>query len=106
MPNNECFADTLEVQGMSYRYYPVSAIEGHERLPYALTVLLENVLRNAEDEQAARDLAERIVAALRVCCFRTLPACRYSWTLRSCARRARSWGATRRVSTRRFPAIW
>ena len=63
MPKNERFADTLEVQGTSYRYYPVSAIEGHERLPYALTVLLENVLRNAEDEQAARDLAERIVAA-------------------------------------------
>lgn len=62
---NSRFASTLEVDGASYTYYPVSAIAGSEELPYALTVLLENVLRNAETPQAAEELAARIVEAGR-----------------------------------------
>ncbi|OUO86656.1 aconitate hydratase 1 [Gordonibacter sp. An230] len=57
------FAALLDVQGTAYRYYPVSAVAGSEKLPYALTVLLENVLRNAESDEAAEELAARIVAA-------------------------------------------
>ncbi|MEG1246584.1 aconitate hydratase AcnA [Gordonibacter sp.] len=57
------FAASLEVGDAAYTYYPVSAIPGSETLPYSLTVLLENVLRTAESEQAAEKLAERIVAA-------------------------------------------
>ena len=57
------FAAELDVNGSSYTYYPVSGVPGSERLPYALTVLLENVLRNVRDEQAAEELAGRIVAA-------------------------------------------
>ena len=53
----------LEVGGKTYEYYPVSACEGAEKLPYSLTVLLENVLRNARDEQEARVYADRIVKA-------------------------------------------
>ena len=53
----------LEVGGKTYKYFPVSACEGVERLPYSLTVLLENVLRNARDEQEARVYADRIVKA-------------------------------------------
>jgi len=53
----------LEVGGKTYEYYPVSACEGAEKLPYSLTVLLENVLRNARDEQEACVYADRIVKA-------------------------------------------
>ena len=60
---NDRFAATLEVNGAAYTYYPVAGVPGSERLPYALTVLLENVLRNAEDSEAAEKLAGRIVAA-------------------------------------------
>lgn len=56
-------AATLDVDGATYTYYPVSSVPGSETLPYALTVLLENVLRNVRDAQAAEELAGRIVAA-------------------------------------------
>ncbi|WP_417135051.1 aconitate hydratase AcnA [Rubneribacter badeniensis] len=59
------FAALLDVQGKKYRYYPVSTVAGSETLPYALTVLLENVLRNAESDDAAEELASRVVAAGR-----------------------------------------
>lgn len=60
---NERYAKTLEVNGTNYTYYPVSGVEGSQTLPYALTVLLENVLRNAETPEVAEELAKRIVAA-------------------------------------------
>lgn len=60
---NNRYAAVLDVNGKAYTYYPVSSVPGHEELPYALTVLLENVLRNAESEQVAEELAGRIVAA-------------------------------------------
>lgn len=59
------FAALLDAQGKKYCYYPVSAVAGSETLPYALTVLLENVLRNAESDDAAEELAARVVAAGR-----------------------------------------
>ncbi len=59
----EGFAKRLEVNGAAYTYYPVSAVEGSDRLPLALTVLLENVLRCAEGPQEAHELAQRIVEA-------------------------------------------
>ena len=36
------FASSLKVGDAAYTYYPVSAIEGAEKLPFSLTVLLEN----------------------------------------------------------------
>ena len=60
---NTSFAAGLEAEGDRYTYFPVSAIAGSEKLPFALTVLLENVLRNAETPEQARALAERIVSA-------------------------------------------
>ncbi len=54
---------TLEVQGRSYRYYPLASIEGAHALPYALKVLLENVLRNARSDAEAQAFAERILKA-------------------------------------------
>ena len=59
------FADTLTVGQDRYLYYPLSKVEGAERLPYSLSVLLENVLRNVSDAQEAQMLAERIVEAAR-----------------------------------------
>ena len=60
---NEKFAATLSVDDAAYTYYPVEQVEGSEKLPYALKVLLENVLRNAESPEAASDLAKRVVEA-------------------------------------------
>ena len=57
------FADTLEVGGKRYTYFPVSRVPGAEKLPYSLTVLLENVLRNAATDDEAELMARRIVEA-------------------------------------------
>lgn len=57
------FSDVLEVGARAYRYYPVSRVAGAEKLPYSLTVLLENVLRNAATDEEAELLAKRIVEA-------------------------------------------
>ena len=54
---------TLKVGDKSYVYYPVSTIENHEKLPYSLTVLLENILRLAETDERAAELAKRLVDA-------------------------------------------
>lgn len=54
---------TLTVEGKDYQYYPVHAIRGVEKLPFSLLVLLENVLRNASDNESATSLAQRIVEA-------------------------------------------
>lgn len=57
------YADVLTVGQERYTYFPVSRIPGSEKLPYSLTVLLENVLRNASSDEEAQRLAERIVEA-------------------------------------------
>lgn len=57
------FAERLQVGDLAYTYFPVASIEGGERLPYALKVLLENVLRNVDDLEDARELVRRIVDA-------------------------------------------
>lgn len=53
----------LAVGDAVYTYYPVAAVEGSEKLPYSLTVLLENVLRKAASDEEAELLASRIVKA-------------------------------------------
>jgi aconitate hydratase len=57
------FASTLKVNERAYAYYPIDQIEGAEKLPFSLKVVLENVLRNVDDESAAASMAERIVTA-------------------------------------------
>jgi len=54
---------TLQAGEGTFAYYDITAVEGAEKLPYALKVLLENALRNAADEAAAQQLAQRIVEA-------------------------------------------
>lgn len=57
------FQQQLTAGGKNYTYYPIAQIEGADRLPFSLRVLLENVLRNARTEDEARRMAERIVEA-------------------------------------------
>ena len=60
---NERFTSLLQVGDRAYTYYPVAGVEGSERLPYSLTVLLENILRCVPGEDAAAELAGRLVEA-------------------------------------------
>ena len=50
---------TLEVNGQSYEIFRLDAVEGHDKLPYSLKVLLENLLRT---EDGANITAEDIKA--------------------------------------------
>lgn len=59
----ESFKRTLSVSDGEYAFYPIDAIEGTERLPLSLKILVENVLRNVPDDDRARRLAHRIVEA-------------------------------------------
>jgi aconitate hydratase len=54
---------SLTVGGRSYRYAPVSAVEGWDRLPYTLKVLLENVVRRHGAAGDARAVVEAGLAA-------------------------------------------
>ena len=54
---------TLNVGGKDYSYYPISAVDGSEKLPYSLKVLLENILRLAPDEARAQELSARLIEA-------------------------------------------
>lgn len=51
--------DTLEVNGQQYSYYNLNSVPGVEKLPYALKVLTENLLRT---EDGANVTAEHINA--------------------------------------------
>ena len=39
----------LEAGGLTYEYYPVAGIEGSEKLPYSLTVLLVSIDQRIEE---------------------------------------------------------
>ncbi len=60
---SEVATSVLKVGSETYEYYPVDVCEGSEKLPYSLTVLLENVLRNARTAEEAQLYAQRIVKA-------------------------------------------
>ncbi len=53
----------LAVGPQEFQYYPVSRIEGYQKLPYSLTVLVENILRCARSEEEAARLVQRVVSA-------------------------------------------
>lgn len=50
---------TLDVSGKSYEIFRIDAVSGHDKLPYSLKVLLENLLRT---EDGANVTAEQIQA--------------------------------------------
>jgi len=43
--------DTLKVDDATYTIYRLDRIDGAQRLPYSLKVLLENLLRNEDGER-------------------------------------------------------
>ncbi|MDN5684056.1 aconitate hydratase [Corynebacterium glyciniphilum] len=51
---------TLEVGDRSYKMYRLSAVPGMEKLPYSLKVLGENLLRNEDGANVAREHIEAI----------------------------------------------
>ena len=53
----------LDVAERRYEYYPVKSYEGAEKLPFSLTVLLENALRCARNDEEASMYAKRILEA-------------------------------------------
>lgn len=59
----DVFKQQLSVGDASYTYYPIDAIENTKRLPFALKILVENILRNVDDPDQAKQLAQRVVAA-------------------------------------------
>ncbi len=54
---------TLAVGDRRYRYYDITAVPGADRLPYALKVLLENVLRQSGATAAGLEAAQALVRA-------------------------------------------
>ncbi len=50
---------TLSVAGKQYRYWDIAAVDGSNKLPYSLKILLENLLRN---EDGANITAEQIAS--------------------------------------------
>ena len=53
----------LEVNGATYRISSLSAIDGIDKVPFCLRVLIENVVRRSTDNEAARAAAGTIVDA-------------------------------------------
>src|SRR3954466_8321469 len=63
MSNNSFDARaTLTVGGRDLTIYRLDAVEGSERLPYSLKVLLENVLRNEDGHNVTADQVRAIAA--------------------------------------------
>lgn len=53
----------LHIGNAAYRYYPIDQIEGAEKLPRSLAILLENILRSVEEPDRVQELASRLVQA-------------------------------------------
>lgn len=47
--------ETLSVGGEDYEIYALDAVEGHEKLPYSLKILLENLLRTEDGANITAD---------------------------------------------------
>ena len=60
---DENLVATLNAGGQTYTYYRTDAIDAEHKLPYSLTVLLENVLRCARDNDEAKRYAQRVLEA-------------------------------------------
>ena len=104
--NSFSTATDIVVDGTPRRIYSLPALEqaGHPRvarLPFALKILLENLLRREDGASCAPTtsarwptgirrpaFARRSRSRRRACCCRTSPACRRSSTSRRCATRS------------------
>jgi len=61
-PNSFGSAGMLEVGDASYEIYRLSAVEGVERLPYSLKILLENLLRTEDGVSTTAEHVQALVA--------------------------------------------
>jgi len=61
-PNSFGSAGMLEVGDASYEIYRLSAVEGVERLPYSLKILLENLLRTEDGVSTTAEHIRALVA--------------------------------------------
>src|SRR3712207_9552443 len=52
----------LEVGGQAYTMYPLDQVEGAERLPYSLKILLENLLRHLDNSEITGDHIRALAA--------------------------------------------
>ncbi|QXU55012.1 aconitate hydratase [Rhodococcus sp. LW-XY12] len=52
--------DTLKVDDTDYRIYRIDKVQGSERLPYSLKVLLENLLRTEDGRLVTREQIEAV----------------------------------------------
>jgi aconitase A len=52
----------LEVDGTSYEIFRLDAVEGHDRLPYSLKILLENLLRTEDGTNTTADDVRALAA--------------------------------------------
>jgi aconitate hydratase len=59
-PNSFGSKSTLSVGGTDYTYYRVDQVPGHERLPFSLKVLLENLLRTEDGANVTRTQIEAL----------------------------------------------
>ena len=62
MTNSFNARDTLEVNGHSYQFFRLDAIEGSERLPFATKILLENLLRHEDGVTVTKSDIEALAA--------------------------------------------
>jgi len=61
-PNSFGSAGMLEVGDASYEIYRLSAVDGVERLPYSLKILLENLLRTEDGVSTTAEHVQALVA--------------------------------------------
>ena len=54
-PNSFDAKDRLQVGDAGYTYYRLDRVDGSERLPYSLKVLLENLLRTEDGQNVTAD---------------------------------------------------
>lgn len=54
-PNSFGSKSTLSVGGTDYTVYRIDTVEGHERLPFSLKVLLENLLRTEDGANVTKE---------------------------------------------------
>ncbi|WP_306231152.1 aconitate hydratase AcnA [Agrococcus beijingensis] len=59
-PNSFGSKNTLSVGGTDYTYYRIDTVAGHERLPFSLKVLLENLLRTEDGANVTKAQIEAL----------------------------------------------
>ncbi len=62
MSNSFNTRDTLSVEGQPYHYHRLTALDGHARLPCAIKILLENLLRHEDGHSVTAEDIRAVLA--------------------------------------------